>query len=227
MKVTALIPIKVNSERVAGKNFRLFNGVPLYTIVLKTLESCSLIDKIIVNTDSPEIKNYIQENLPRTTAIDRPQNLLGDMVVMNTLIEHDIQFSENEHVFQTHCTNPLITEKTIKEAIEQYFNSLDTNDSLLSVTRIQARTYWENGSPINHDLKDMKRTQDLDAVFEENSNFFIFSKTSFKNALNSRIGKRPKLFEINKIEAIDIDYEEDFLLAELIHKNKNLFNSFL
>lgn len=223
MKVTALIPIKVNSERVSGKNFRLFNGVPLFRIVLNTLENCSSIDKVIVNTDSEEVKKYTRENLKKTIAIDRPQNLLGDMLVMNTLIEHDIAFSENEHFFQTHCTNPLLTEKTITKAINEYLSSLDKFDSLLAVTRIQARTYWENGTPINHDLKDMKRTQDLDAVFEENSNFFIFSKTSFKNASNSRIGKNPKLFEINKIEAIDIDYEEDFLLAELVHKNKNIF----
>lgn len=225
MKVTALIPIKINSERISGKNFRLFNGVPLYTIVLNTLESCSSIDKVIVNTDSEEVKNYILQNLKKTIAIDRPQNLLGDMVVMNTLIEHDIAFSENEHFFQTHCTNPLLTEKTITKAINEYFSSLDKFDSLLSVTRIQARTYWKNGTPINHNLSDMKRTQDLDAVFEENSNFFIFSKTSFKNVSNSRIGKNPKLFEINKVEAIDIDYEEDFLLAELIHKNKLIFNT--
>lgn len=225
MKVTALIPIKVNSERVPGKNLRIFNGVPLFTIVLNTLENCSSIDKIIVNTDSEEVKKYILENLKKTIAIDRPQSLLGDMVVMNTLIEHDISFSENEHFFQTHCTNPLLSEKTINKAISEYFGSLDKFDSLLSVTRIQARTYRENGIPINHDLNDMKRTQDLDAVFEENSNFFIFSKSSFKNASNSRIGKNPKLFELNKIEAVDIDYEDDFLLAELIHKNKNLFKA--
>lgn len=225
MKVTALIPIKVNSERVTGKNFRLFNGVPLFTLVLKTLENCSSIDKVIVNTDSGEVKKFVRENLKKTVVIDRPQNLLGDMVVMNALIEHDIAFSENEHFFQTHCTNPLLTENTITKAINEYFNSLDKFDSLLSVTRIQTRAYWENGTPINHDLSQMKRTQDLDAVFEENSNFFIFSKTSFKNASNSRIGKNLKLFELNKIEAIDIDYEEDFLLAELIHKNKTIFKS--
>ena len=225
MNVTALLPIKVNSERVPSKNFRLFNGAPLYTIILNTLENCSIIDKIIVNTDSEEIKKYITENLKKTIAIDRPQHLVGDMVVMNTLIEHDIAFSENEHFFQTHCTNPLLTEQTITKAINDYFSSLEKFDSLLSVTRIQARTYWKNGSPINHDLQDMKRTQDLDAVFEENSNFFIFSKTSFKNASNSRIGKNPKLFELNKIEAVDIDYEDDFLLAELIHKNKNIFKT--
>lgn len=225
MKVTALIPIKVNSERIPSKNFRLFNGVPLFTIVLSTLESCSSIDKVIVNTDSDEVKKFIHENFKKTVAIDRPQNLLGDMVVMNTLIEHDITVSENEHFFQTHCTNPLLTEKTITKAINTYFDSLDKFDSLLSVTKIQARTYWKNGTPINHDLSDMKRTQDLDAVFEENSNFFIFSKTSFKNASNSRIGKTPNLFEINKVEAIDIDYEEDFLLAELIHKNKTIFST--
>jgi CMP-N-acetylneuraminic acid synthetase len=225
MKITALLPIKLNSERVIGKNFRSFNGVPLFTIMLQTLEKCSCIENIIVNTDAEIVKKYIQLHLHKTVAIDRPTALLGDMIVMNALIEHDIQFTENEHFFQTHCTNPLLTEKTIDNAINTYFGALKNHDSLFSVTRIQARTYTEKGEPINHHLNEMKRTQDMEGVLEENSNFFIFSKSSFINAGKSRIGANPKMFEMNKIEAIDIDEEEDFLLAELIHKNKNKFHS--
>lgn len=227
MKITALVPIKTHSERVPDKNFRLFNGVPLFTIVLHTLEQCPSIDRIIVNTDNETVKKYIQKNLTRTTAINRPKNLLGDLIVMNELIEHDIMLSENEHFFQTHCTNPLLNVKTVTNAINKYINSLQEFDSLFSVTKIQARTYWENGDPINHELKTMKRTQDLNAIFEENSNFFIFSKSSFNSSGKSRIGQRPQLFELNKIEAIDIDYEADFLLAELIHRNISLFRSIL
>ena len=65
------------------------------------------------------------------------------------------------------------------------------------------------------------RTQDLPPLYEENSNFYIFTKTSFKNNANKRIGKNPKLFELDKFESVDIDEPQDFLLAELLYKTLN------
>ena len=58
-------------------------------------------------------------------------------------------------------------------------------------------------------------------MYEENSNFYIFSKESFKEANNKRIGLKPQIFEVNKLEAIDIDEPEDFIMAELLYKNRN------
>ncbi len=44
---------------------------------------------------------------------------------------------------------------------------------------------------------------------------YIFSRSSF-NKNGRRIGERPYMFEIERIEAIDIDEEEDFKIAELL-----------
>ena len=51
-----------------------------------------------------------------------------------------------------------------------------------------------------------------------NSNFYIFTKDSFENANNKRIGLKPLMFEIDKIEAVDIDEPSDFIIAEALHK---------
>jgi CMP-N-acetylneuraminic acid synthetase len=91
-------------------------------------------------------------------------------------------------------------------------------DSVFSVTRLQTRLYEENGKALNHDPNVLLRTQDLEPLFEENSNFYIFSKDSFSNTNGKRIGLKPWLFEVNKLEALDIDEEEDFLLAEAVQK---------
>jgi CMP-N-acetylneuraminic acid synthetase len=80
--------------------------------------------------------------------------------------------------------------------------------------------YWQDGSPVNHNPTELLRTQDLPPVFEENSNFFIFSKTSFEEAGKKRIGLKPKMFEVNKIEAVDIDNPEDFIIAEQLYTLK-------
>ena len=220
--LSAIIFIKKESERIPNKNFRLFNGRPLFTIILELLDSYPLIDKILVDSDSKEIQDYTS-SLSKGIPIVRPEHLLGGHITANALLEHDIRFSDSAHFFQTHVTNPLLSVSTITKAIEKYFSSLTDHDSLFSVSRIQHRVFDKNANPINHEKTKLLRTQDLDPVFHENSNFFIFSKNSFKNAGNNRVGLKPLMYEISPIEAVDIDYENEFRLAELIDKNKNLF----
>ena len=133
---------------------------------------------------------------------------------MNKIIEYDLTKSDGEYFIQTHSTNPLLKSVTIDKAIEQFFNNIQKHDSLFSVTRVQTRFYDKDINPINHNPKELKRTQDLDPYYEENSNFYIFSKSSFKSSNNERIGNKPNFYVMNKIESIDIDDENDFLIAE-------------
>lgn len=218
MNIIALLPMKGNSERVPNKNMRLFNGKPLYHCVAGILEKSGLIDKIIIDTDSDVIANDATRHFSKVEIVQRPEELWGDMVPMNDIIAHDLSVASGEHFLQTHSTNPLLTQKTLEAAIELYFSSLNEIDSIFSVTRLQTRLYWESGEPVNHDPNELLRTQDLPPLFEENSNFFIFSKNSFTSAGNKRIGLKPKMFPMDKLEAIDIDEEADFIMAETLAK---------
>lgn len=219
--VTALVPIKTISERLPNKNFLDFNGKPLYQIIIDRLLSIDLIDKIIINTDSKIIKSHYSDCLifPKIKVIDRPENISGNNITMNTIIDYDISQFEGSHFIQTHCTNPLLKEETIINAIQTYFKNLPQFDSLISVDAIQKRVYNENGNPINHSNFKLEQTQNLPKIFIENSNIFLFSRTSFKNSNNSRIGKNPYFFEMNPIESIDIDYKTDLELAKLIYRS--------
>jgi len=85
--------------------------------------------------------------------------------------------------------------------------------------------YWASGEPVNHNPYELLRTQDLPTLFEENSNLYLFSKASFAAAGNKRIGRKPKMFTMNKLEAIDIDEEEDFRLAEALFRMREGLNS--
>ena len=216
----ALLPMKNNSERVPGKNIRLFSGKPLFQIILDTLLSSSLIKKIVINTDSNKIIDIINDEYGKHVIIHkRPKDLCGDFVSMNKIIKYDIDKLDYEYFVQTHSTNPLIKNTTIDLAIKKYFSKIDKYDSLFSVNRLQTRLFDKNGCPFNHKYGDLIRTQDLDPVYEENSNFYIFSKTSFNNSKYNRIGFGPQLFEVNKLESQDIDIEEDFILAETLYKS--------
>ena len=219
-RVVAFLPMEGDSERVPNKNLKDFSGKPLYHSIMNTLLKSKYIDLVIVNTDSKEITNDINKNFnKKVKIINRPTELIGDLVSMNKIVDFDINQIDSRFYIQTHSTNPLLKTETIDTAIEKMKEFLisGSNDSIFSVTNIQTRLYKQNGEALNHNPLDLIRTQDLEPLFEENSNFYIFTKESFKNAGGTRIGLKPYLFEIDKIEAIDIDDPQDFLIAEAIY----------
>ena len=221
-KITALLPMKATSERVPNKIMKDFNGVPLYHAVMKSLLASKYIDKVVINTDSEVIAKDAKAHFGEAVVIiDRPEDIQGGDISMNIIIEHDLSLVESEHFLQTHSTNPLLKPETIDKAIESYFENLDVFDSVFGVTKVQTRFYDKNAQPVNHNPQELLRTQDLEPLYEENSNFYIFSKDSFEKSGKKRIGIKPKIFEVNKLEAVDIDEPEDFVLAELLYKNKD------
>lgn len=218
--ITALLPMKGISERVPNKNMKSFNGKPLYHVVMDTLLKSKYINEVVVNTDSAKLKSDIFRNYNKKVVVfDRPEELCGNYVSMNKIIEHDISLIDAEIFIQTHSTNPLIKIETIDKAIEKMISMLNegsVNDSVFSVTKIQKRFYNKDATPMNHD-PNMLVTQHLKPIYEENSCFYIFTKNSFQKN-NSRIGIKPYMLEIDKIESTDIDEPEDFIIAEALHK---------
>lgn len=214
-KVTALIPIKEHSERVKNKNFRPFIGKPLYHHILETLDHTYAVDDIIINTDSYIVMNEAPKLSAKIIIHERPEELQGDFVSVNKIIAHDIEKAESDIFIQTHATNPLLKAETIAGALKKFIESEDKYDSVFSVNRFQSRFYDSNGKAINHNPDELIRTQDLSPIYEENSNFYIFTNDSFTK-YKRRIGDQPLLFEISKIESIDIDDEFSFKLAEIL-----------
>jgi CMP-N-acetylneuraminic acid synthetase len=217
-KIVALLPMKANSERVKGKNFKELNGKPLYKWILDTLLSIDLIDKVVINTDARNIIESI-DLIPNDRVVirDRKQELIGDFVSMNSIISDDLANFQSEIYLMTHTTNPFLSSSTILNALNLFIKEYSENniDSLFSVNKYQTRFYREDCSPINHDPMNLIRTQDLEPWYEENSNLYIFTKKSFVNS-NARIGVNPVLFETPRLESFDIDNQEDWLLAEIL-----------
>ena len=214
-EIVALMPMKAESQRVKNKNFRLLGGKPLFHWVYDKLNNISDIEKIIINTDAEEAK--ISGNLKDTSKLiirKRAKNLIGHETSMNKILQDDIQNIKSSIYLMTHSTNPLISTNTIEQAIKKFKEILIERkyDSLFSVTKVQERFYKGDGSPVNHDPKNLIQTQDLEPWYSENSNLYLFTENSF-NLTNARIGRCPYLFETSKIETIDIDTEDDWSVA--------------
>ena len=211
--IAALVPMRHESKRVPGKNYRQFLGRPLFKYILDTLEACPRIDQIVVNTDSPKIREIIRRNYLRVTLIDRPEELCSGLTSMTEILLHDVRHVEADFYVQTHSTNPLLTTRTLTRGIDAFLAAHPRHDSLFSATPRHVRLWDETIRPINHNPAQLLRTQDLRTVYEENSCLYIFTRQSLETH-HSRIGSRPLLFPMDQLEAIDIDEEADFSLAK-------------
>ncbi|MCU0390437.1 MAG: acylneuraminate cytidylyltransferase family protein [Thermoflexibacter sp.] len=215
--ITAIIPMRHSSERVKGKNYRSFNGKPLFHYITETLLNCPSITQVVIDTDSPTIMDYAKANLPKVVILERPAHLRDGNIPMNDVLLNIVRQVESDFYLQTHSTNPLLSSETIQEAIDFFLKNYPIYDSLFSVTRMQTRLWDGLARAVNHNPNILLRTQDLPPIYEENSCLYIFTKQILQERHN-RIGNRPYLFEIDRKEAIDIDEEIDFLIAELAHK---------
>ncbi|MFI4893957.1 MAG: cytidylyltransferase domain-containing protein [Phycisphaerales bacterium JB058] len=214
-RIAALVPMRHSSERVPNKNFRPFHGKPLYHWIVAALLDAPSVGEVVIDTDSPTIRDDAAKHFPGVRVIERPEHLRDGSIPMNEVLLNTVKQIDADYYLQTHSTNPLLRAETIERAVRAFHEALPAKDSLFGVTRWQTRFYDADGKAMNHDPSVLLRTQDLPPVYEENSNVYIFSRQTLEERGN-RIGHRPVLFEIDRLESTDIDDEEAFRLAEAI-----------
>jgi CMP-N-acetylneuraminic acid synthetase len=217
--IVALVPMRHHSVRVPGKNYRLLAGKPLFHHILNALLQTEEISRVVVDTDSPVLMEGIARDFPQVILLERPAHLTADTVPMNEILMYDTEQVQADYYLQTHSTNPLLRPQTISKAIQTFLSHYPAYDSLFSVTRLQSRLWDGLARPINHNPAILLRTQDLPPVYEENSCIYIFTRQTLAQRRN-RIGERPYLFEMDPLEARDIDEEFDFILADLLMRQR-------
>jgi CMP-N-acetylneuraminic acid synthetase len=214
VKITAIVPMRHNSERVPGKNYRLLGDRPLYRHIVQTLLDVPEISEVVIDTDSPAILDDAAKAFPSVRLLVRPEHLRAGEIAMNDVLLNTVAQLDADLYLQTHSTNPFLTAATISSGLQRLAKHT-TADSLFSVTRLQARLWDKNIKPLNHDPAVLLRTQDLEPVYLENSCMYVFNRQTLVGRGN-RIGQRPLVLEINGHEALDIDEESDFRAAEFV-----------
>jgi CMP-N-acetylneuraminic acid synthetase len=215
MKLIALVPMRHHSQRVPGKNYRDLAGKPLYQHIIETLLAVPAVNEIVVDTDSEPVMDGLRKNFPQVKIIERPEHLRADDMPMNEILIHDTEQYPADFYLQTHGTNPLLKAETISDAIQAFTNNYPKLDSLFSVTRWQSRFYDRDGNAVNHNPRELIQTQDLPPMYEENSCIYIFTRENLV-AKRHRISDNPLMFEIPRLEAVDIDEESDFQIANIL-----------
>lgn len=228
MKISAFLPCRAGSERVPQKNTRSFAGIEggLLKIKLHQLIACQAIDTVVLSTNDVEVINIAKAINNDKIIIDkRPESLASSNTSTDDLVKYVPTLITEGAVLWTHVTSPFVDEKIYTKAIATYKEKLinKTNDSLMSVTPL--RTFiWNKDNPVNYDRKVEKwpRTQTIEPLYEVDSGIFLADINIYRNE-EDRVGQTPFLFENNEIESFDIDWEDDFFIAEAIYnkiKNK-------
>lgn len=220
-RTVAIVPMRHNSERVPGKNYRPLAGQPLYHHVVGMLCAVPEIDHVVIDTDSDFIIDDCAETFPDVQVLLRPEHLRDGAIAMNDVLLNTLDQVDANIVLQTHSTNPFLKAETVSAALRLFGDPGRDFDSIFSVTRLQARLWDADMRPVNHNPAVLLRTQDLAPLFIENSCFFIFTPDVLRKYGN-RIGRRPRMVEMAPLEAIDIDIEEDFALAAAIAEGGGL-----
>lgn len=208
MKVVALIPIKLNSQRLPHKNILPLAGYPLCWHICNTLNQVEDIDKVYVFCSDEKVKDYIPMS---TSFLRRDKYLDGDEIKGFDIYKEFIKQIDADIYILAHTTSPFIKSETVRKALSCVING--SHDSAFSAQRIQTFA-WYKGKTINYDVNDVPRTQDMEPIYVETSGFFIFRKDIF-TVHSRRIGFQPYIQEVSYKEAIDIDNEDDYKLAEM------------
>lgn len=206
MKTVALVPIKLNSQRLPHKNILPIAGRPLCWHIVNSLIQTKGIDEVYVYCSDEAIKKYLPEGAifkQRDIRLDR------DEVKGIDIYRAFIKEVDADNYVLAHTTSPFIKTTSIENALAHVLSG--ENDSAFSAERIQTFA-WYRGKPINYDLDDVPRTQDMEPIWVETSAFFIFRKEIF-SVYNRRIGFNPFIQEVTGIEAIDIDERKDYDIA--------------
>lgn len=217
MKIKALVAVRSGSQRVVNKNIRPFAGSRLLEIKLNQLKRIPNIDGIVVNSNDDKMLE-IASNMG-CEVVKRDEYYASNQVSMSEVYRNMAENVNADVIAYINATNPLLNDRTIVQAIENYKKNISQYDSLNSAHLIKEFLFKEN-LPINYDLRHQPRSQDLPDISALNFAINIISREKMIECKNV-VGYKPNIYIIDEVEATDIDNPIDFDFAEFVYKRKN------
>ena len=216
--VTAVIPCRKGSTRMGfDKQLANFAGTTLMDIKVNQLLKSKYITNIVLSTDDQNILN--RYNHKKIKAFKR-DSLILHSTDANTMVDVCLQHVDEGVVIITHCTSPFFDE--YDNAIK-IFRSTDC-DSLLTARKIGSFVFDPNiNNVVNCDrtIEKWPKTQDLPLWYEFDSAIEPIMTIDTMRKVHDKLGENPYFYITNALQSIDIDYKEEWELAEKLWKALN------
>lgn len=223
--ISVFFPLRAGSSRIKRKNTRAFHpdGRSLFLHKLDQIRLIShLVQEIVISTNDEEIIEQFPRDLTESNIrIERRPDALGRSdTKVRDLIDYVPTVTRGQWIFWLHATSPFVDEYDYKAALDMLDRSVASgeHDSIMSVNKVQ-QFLWDDQLKrvVNTDrsINPWPNTQDLQPVYEINHAFYINSRKNYLN-LHDRIGVSPALFICEGMKKIDIDWQDDFNLAQAL-----------
>ena len=221
-RTIAIIPARGGSKGVPKKNIRTLAGKPLVAWTIEAALNASVVDRVLVSTDSEEIAEVVREY--GAEAIMRPKELAEDRSPSEDALIHALQIAGNidqlEEVIFLQATSPLRTHNHIDEAVMLFRDA--KADSLLSVYPSHVFLWEERqglAAPILFDYNHRPMRQAMTNQFQENGAIYVFKPEVLLEGRN-RLGGKIVLYKMPEQASLDIDTEMDMIVAEIMLKRR-------
>ena len=213
----ALIPVRSGSKRVANKNIRPFAGSNLLEVKIKQLQRIKELDGIVVNSNDDEMLAIARDL--GCEAVKRDEYYAGDNVT-NEMYKNIAENCKSDIIMYTNVTSPMIEDTTISKLIQCYHDNCNEYDSVNTAHYLK-EFMWLHGKPMNYDLDNTPKSQDLPNIMALNFAINLIDRQRLID-ISHYVGKKPYLYVIDRVEAIDIDDMIDFEFAEFMYKKLRL-----
>ena len=228
--ILAITLARGGSKAVLNKNIKNILGKPLIAYTIKEVLKSKYIDDYIVSTDSKKIASVARKYGAKVPFL-RPKNISKDKSAPQEALLHALNKYENmtnrkfDYIIEVMCTNPLKNSKDIDSCIEKIYKT--KSDTVISVQRLYDHhpiriKKIKNDRIFNFVLPENERTrrQDLKPfAYIRNGSIYAISRNTLKK-YKSKIGKISRPYIMPDERSINIDEKMDFLIAELMLKNK-------
>ncbi len=229
--ILGLIPARVGSKGLPGKNIKLLSGKPLIAWTIEHALKSKYLDRIVVSTDDKEIAEVSRKYGAEIPFI-RPKELAEDNAKGIDVVLHAIDwFRKNDNRKQYDLlmllqpTSPLRKSEDIDKAIELLF--LKEAKAIVSICEVDHHPLWANTLPEDGCMKDFirketmnKNRQELPVYYRLNGAIYL-AYCNYVKQYKSFMGKDTFAYKMPKERSIDIDDKIDFKLAEILTKNNN------
>lgn len=220
-KKIAFIPVRGGSKSIPLKNIKEFHGKPLVYWCTKSLVDSKAFDRVIIFTDSEEIKKVVDQfNFESVEIIERSPESASDQasteMAMLEFINKE-KLNDDDIFCLTQATSPFTKAEDFSAAMKLMDNP--KIDSVLSVVQYK-RFFWEKKSddssePINYDFTNRPRRQDFEGISMENGAFYINTVGNIvKN--QCRLSGKVHTFEMPEYTATELDEPHDWITGEKI-----------
>jgi CMP-N-acetylneuraminic acid synthetase len=217
--IKTVIPSRLGSTRVKMKGMRLLNSLTLVEHTINALkQSKYLREEIYINSDCDLWQQIAERN--EVNFYQRKPELATSTSMIDDYLYDFMVHCPSEYLAVITPTAPFITGEDFDNAWLQFADS--DSETIISTEKIQTHCVYKN-EPLNYGANgQLPRTQDLEPVLALNFSIAIYDCEAFKRNYSEKgfavLAGKTDYFVLNGFNKTDIDFEEDFMLAEVISK---------